>query len=259
MTDLALVTGASGGIGRALAGMHASKGGDVILVARREDALRDVKAELEQTHGVTAHVMAADLARPGAAQDLAERAAAAGHEVGVLINNAGFGGRGKHVERPLDDELEMVDLNVKALMALCHHFGGAMAERGRGRILNVGSTAGFMPGPEQATYFATKAFVNSFSQALDHELRPRGVTSTVLVPGYVETDFAERSDLTNTPLTQGGMSAEDVARIGYDAMMQGKLVAFDRVSLSLPINWMFPFVPRRLLMNTMAKMQSKNG
>lgn len=257
MADLALVTGASGGIGRALARYHASLGGDVILVARREDTLTDLKSDLETEHGITAHVMASDLGQPGAAEELARQILDAGHEVEVLINNAGFGGRGKHVERDLENELQMIDLNVKALVVLCHAIGGDMARRGRGRILNLGSTAGFMPGPEQAIYFATKAFVNSFSQALDHELRPSGVTSTVLVPGYVETDFAKRSDLTDTPLTRNGMSPEAVARIGYRAMMKGKLVAFDRVSMALPIRWLFPFAPRRFIMNTMAKMQSK--
>ncbi|MBJ3761362.1 SDR family NAD(P)-dependent oxidoreductase [Maribius pontilimi] len=258
MTELALVTGASSGIGRALATYHAAQGGDVVLVARREDSLRSLADDLQAAHGITAHVMAADLTRPGAVQDLVARLDQSGLEVGILINNAGFGGRGIHVERALEDELEMIDLNVKALVSLSHAIGGRMARRGGGRILNVGSTAGFMPGPQQAIYFATKAFVNSFSQALDHELREDGVTSTVLVPGYVETEFAERSDLTGTPLTKGGgMTAAEVAKIGHDAMMAGKLVAFDRTSLSLPIQWIFPFLPRRMVMSLMARMQSK--
>ena len=152
----------------------------------------------------------------------------------------------------------MIDLNVKALVALTHHFGAAMAARGQGRILNVGSTAGFMPGPLQAIYFATKAFVNSFSQAIDQELRPQGVTCTVLAPGYVKTEFAARGDLEGTKLVSGGGATPDsVAKVGYDAMLRGDLVSINETGLSFMMNWLIPLLPRRRVLKMVQDMQSK--
>ena len=258
MADLALITGASSGIGRELARYHASKGGDMIVVARGEGALNELKAELEQAHDVTVNVIAADLGAQGEADALADRIEAEGHSVGILINNAGFGGQGAHIDRDLADEQNMIDLNVKALVTLCHRFGKAMAAAGKGRILNVGSTAGFIPGPNQAVYFASKAFVNSFSQALDEELRDRGVTCTVLTPGYVETGFADRADLHGTGLTrQTGKTAAETARIGYDAMMKGTLIAHNQPALGFGLSYVLPFVPRRLLLKQIRKTQAK--
>ena len=170
MAITALITGASSGIGAALAQYHASKGGDVILTARRAEQLNALKLEIETAHGVSAHVFALDLTAEVGAADLHAQIKAAGLSVDILINNAGFGGQGEFVERSLEADLGMIDLNVKALVALTHLVANDMVEQGSGKILHVGSTAGFMPGPLQATYFATKAFVNSFSQALDEEL-----------------------------------------------------------------------------------------
>jgi len=258
MSNTALITGASSGIGLELARYHASRGGDVILAARRESALVDLKAELEEKHGITAHVLVADLASDQGAAKLHADVVALGVQVDILINNAGFGGHGKHVERDLDDELSMIDLNVKALVELTHRFGGDMARQGGGKILNVGSTAGFAPGPNQAVYFATKAFVNSFSQAVDHELRAKGVTCTVLAPGYVKTEFAEVANLGGTKLIQqGGATARDVAKHGYDAMMQGKLVTINEAKLSFLLNWIIPFLPRRMVLKLFGDMQEK--
>ena len=254
----ALVTGASSGIGREFARYHASKGGAVILTARREEALKSLKAEIEERHGVEAHVFALDLGAAGGAKKLYDAVKAAGLDVDILINNAGFGGHGAHLDRPLEDELAMIDLNVKALVELTHRFGQDMVAGGGGRILNVGSTAGFMPGPMQATYFATKAFVKSFSQAVDHEMRPKGVNCTVLAPGYVETEFADRSDLNGTDLVKGGgASAESVARHGYDAMMKEKLVTVNDPKLKFAIDWIIPLLPRRQVLKMVKGMQTK--
>jgi short-subunit dehydrogenase len=179
-------------------------------------------------------------------------------DVDILINNAGFGGDGHHIDRALADEQAMIDLNVKALVTLAHRVGADMAARGRGRILNVGSTAGFMPGPDQAVYFATKAFVASFSQALDHELRGRGVTVTLLAPGYVETGFAKTASLEGTNLTKGGgAKADDVAQFAYDQMMAGKLVAINEAKLRFLVKWVIPLLPRRRVLKMVADMQAK--
>ncbi|MEM0949983.1 MAG: SDR family oxidoreductase [Pseudomonadota bacterium] len=258
MADTALITGASSGIGMEFARLHARKGGDVILTARREAELNALKTELETDHGVTAHVFVLDLGAPGAADVLYDSVKNAGLTVDILINNAGFGGHGAHIDRPLDRELAMIELNVKALVTLSHRFGAEMAERGRGRILNVGSTAGFMPGPQQAVYFATKAFVNSFSQALDQELRDKGVTCTVLAPGYVKTEFAEAADLEGTKLVaQAGATAESVAKHGYDAMKTGQLVTINETKLSVMLNWIVPLLPRRAVLKMVDNMQAK--
>lgn len=257
MANTALITGASVGIGAEFARYHASKGGDLILTARREEALNALKSELEAAHGITAHVIALDLGAEGGADALYDAVKALGVEVNILINNAGFGGRGLHTERALADEQAMIDLNVKALVTLTHRVGRDMVAQGGGKILNVGSTAGFMPGPNQAVYFATKAFVNSFSQAVDQELRGKGVTCTALAPGYVETEFAKVADLEGTPLTKSGATAKDVARFGYDAMMAGKLVVINDPKLRFLLNWIMPFLPRRLMLKQTANMQER--
>lgn len=258
MTNIALITGASSGIGRELARYHARLGGDVILTARRADALETLKTELEAAHGITAYVIALDLGAPGGAADLIARIEALGLAVKILINNAGFGGQGRFTERSLEADQAMIALNVSAVVSLTHHFAAKMAAAGGGQILNVGSTAGFMPGPFQATYFATKAFVNSFSQAIDQEMRAKGVTCTVLAPGYVETEFADTADLRGTGLVKGGgKSAASVAKIGYDAMRAGKLITINEGPLSFLLNWVTPLVPRRLLLTIIAKMQIK--
>ncbi|GIT89724.1 short-chain dehydrogenase [Jannaschia pagri] len=255
MSRLAVVTGASGGIGRALARHHARKGGDLIVAARRLEALQSVKAELEGEFGVSVTPVACDLGTAEGVETLLEAARDA--PVEMLINNAGFGGSGAFLDRALADDFAMLDVNVRALMALCHGIAPGMVARGKGRILNVGSTAGMMPGPLQATYFASKAYVNSFSQALDEELRPQGVTVTVLAPGYVETDFAARADLEGTLLTRRGQSAASAARVGYDAMMTGQLVAVNEPMLSVLVDWIIPLLPRRVVLKMVRRMQEK--
>lgn len=257
MTNIALITGASAGIGKEFARYHAAKGGDLILTARRTAELETLKAELEATHKISAHVFALDLGTKGGADKLVKAVTKAGLQVDVLINNAGFGGHGLHVERDLAQEQAMIDLNIKALVTLSHAFGQRMVAQGGGKILNVGSTAGFMPGPLQAVYFATKAFVNSYSQALDQELRKKGVTCTVLAPGYVETEFAKVASLEGTDLVKDGATAASVAKHGYDAMMDGKLVTVNQLSLSILTQWIVPLLPRRMALKMVEKMQSK--
>lgn len=258
MSNTALITGAWAGLGAAFARYHASRKGDVILVARRADALQALKQEVEQAHGITAHVFARDLAADGGAEALYADTREAGLRVDILINNAGFGGHGAHLDRDLAAEQAMIDLNVRALMTLTRLYAQDMVAQGGGRILNVSSTASFMPGPLQAVYFATKAFVTSYSQAVDHELRARNVTCTALAPGYVETEFAAVADLEGTRLVSGGgASAESAARHGYDAMMQGKLVTVNETGLGFLVNWVIPFLPRRQVLKMVARMQAK--
>lgn len=258
MSDTALITGASSGIGAEFARYHAARGGDLILTARRGAALQALKVELEGAHGVAVHVIALDLAANGGAEALVAKVDEAGLRVDILINNAGLGGHGTHIERDLAAEQAMIDLNIKALVALTHIYGAQMVAQGGGRILNVGSTAGFMPGPGQAVYFATKAFVNSFSQAVDQELRAQGVTCTVLAPGYVETEFADVAGLHGTALVKGGgATAASAAKHGYDAMQRGALVTVNERLLGFAVRWLLPLAPRRLVLRIVQKMQAK--
>lgn len=258
MAELALVTGASSGIGREIARLHAARGGDLIVTARREEALTTLRTELERAHGVTVHVVPLDLGADGGAERLYEMVRGMGLSPDILVNNAGFGGHGRMVDRDLAEDSAMIDLNVKALVTLCHRFGRDMAERGHGRILNVGSAAGFIPGPLQATYFATKAFVNSFSQAIDQELRPRGVSCTLLAPGYVETEFADRADMRGSMMVkQGGATPEAVARSGYEAMHEGDILRVAPWFIGPVLRVLVPLVPRRILLALIEKSQAK--
>lgn len=258
MSNIALITGASSGIGSAFAHYHASKGGDLILTARREANLVELKTELEAAHNIKAHVFVMDLGAEGGAEALIKSVTDAGLKVDILINNAGFGGHGLHIERDVASEMAMIDLNIKALVTLTQSFGAKMVKQGGGKILQVGSIVGFMPGPQQAVYFATKAFVNSYSQAIEQELRGKGVSCTLLAPGYVETEFAKVADLEETAMMKSrGATAESVAKVGYDAMMEGKLVTFNQRSLSFMLQWIVPFLPRRMVLKMIDKMQSK--
>lgn len=258
MPNMALITGASSGIGMEFARYHASKGGDVILTARRKDALDALASEVQTAHNVTAHVFALDLGAEGGAQALYDQVKGAGLSIDILINNAGFGGQGRFLDRDLAKDIAMIDLNVKALVTLTHLFANDMVANGGGKILNVASTAGFMPGPLQATYFATKAFVKSFSQAIDQENRKRGLTCTALCPGYVKTEFADVSDLNGTDLVNnGGAMPDTVARHGYDAMMRGDLVTVNDAKLGFAVNWIIPLLPRRMVLKMVQRMQTK--
>ena len=183
MKETALITGASSGIGLDLARLFAKDGHDVVLVARSEGKLREIAAELERDFGMTAHVIVADLAKPDAPQTLVAQLPV---DVDVLVNNAGFGVLGPFVETDLAKELEMIQVNVVALTHLTKLLLPPMVARRRGRVLNVASTAAFQPGPLMAVYYATKAYVLSFSEAIADELRDSGVTVTALCPGPTE-------------------------------------------------------------------------
>lgn len=224
LKQTALITGASSGIGLDLAHLFAADGHDVILVARSEGKLRELAAQLEQQHKITARVIPADLERPEAPRELFE---AVHSQVDFLVNNAGFGVTGKFAETDLERELALIQVNIAALTHLTKLFLRPMVERGRGRILNVASTAAFQPGPLMAVYYASKAYVLSFSEAIAEELSGTGVTVTALCPGPTATGFADAASMTNSRLftVMKPMTSRQVARIGYGAMHRGKRVA----------------------------------
>ncbi|HEX6092537.1 MAG TPA: SDR family oxidoreductase, partial [Dongiaceae bacterium] len=182
-----LITGASAGIGAALARLMAAEGFDVALTARRRERLEELAKEVA-SRGVKAHVWPDDLADPAAPQRLHDKAKTEGVEIDILVNNAGFGARGLFGEIPLERQLEMIAVNVTALTALTHLFLREMKARRRGRILNVASIAGFQPGPFLAVYYATKGYDYLFTEALAEELRGSGVTASCLFPGVTATE-----------------------------------------------------------------------
>lgn len=259
MGNTALVTGASGGIGLELAREHARTGGDLVLVARRAEKLAAHKAVLEKEFGVQVTVLAQDLVATGAAEAVFAATESANLQVDVLINNAGFGGHGKFHERSLDDERAMISLNIQTLTELCRLYLPGMVARGNGKILNVASTAGFLPGPLQAVYYATKAYVVSFSQAIAEELRGTGVSVTALCPGPVKTGFVEAANLEGVEVFDKAASPESVARCGYSAMQAGRLIAINDAALSFSLNWVVPFLPRALVLRISRKSMEKTA
>lgn len=226
MTKTALITGASSGLGLELAQLFAADKHDVVLVARRREQLEALATRLAAERGVVAGVISADLADPGAPQRIVDELKRRGTEIEFLVNNAGFGTTGRFVERDLLRELAMVQVNVTALVNLTGLLVPSMVARGSGRVLNLGSTAGFQPGPFMSVYYATKAFVNSFTEALAYELRGTGVTATVSCPGATATEFGRVAGNDRSRLFKmGAMNAPEVAAHAYKAMMSGKAVA----------------------------------
>ena len=217
----ALVTGASAGLGAEFAKLCAAGRYDVVLVARSAARLAELAASLAKTYGVKARPLVADLANAAAPPEIF--AQLSGTPVDVLINNAGFGVRGAYAETDWTRELGLMQVNMVALAHLTKLFLPEMVRRRSGRILNVASTAAFVPGPFMALYYASKAFVLSFSEALSSEVEGTGVSVTVLCPGATRTEFAAAAGIADSALFRGAtMGAEEVARVGYDAMMAGK-------------------------------------
>jgi short-subunit dehydrogenase len=256
LRPVTVITGASAGIGVALARVFARNGHDLALVARREDRLRALADEIAATGARKPLVIVADLQRPGAARSIGEALAALGAEPQYVVNNAGFGLVGPAATLDRDEQLAMIDLNVRALTELSLAFTDSLA-RHRGGLLNVGSMAGFLPGPGMAVYYATKAYVLSFSEALHSELKERGVRVTVLCPGPVPTEFAARAGI-GEGLAPGILTqtAEDVAVQGYRGLMQGRRVVVPGLINRL-VTMLIRIVPRWILLAAVDARQSR--
>ncbi|VVS98770.1 Short-chain dehydrogenase [Sphingomonas sp. EC-HK361] len=220
-----LITGASAGLGEGFARALAAEKCDLLLTARRTDRLEALAQELRDRHGVTVHVFAADLAAADAPAGLIADITAAGLTIDTLINNAGFGGRGAFAEMPLETQLGQIDVNCRALVALSHAVLPAMIAAGRGGILNVASTAAFQPGPWMAVYYATKAFVLSFSEALHEEVKGNGIHVSALCPGPTRTEFADVAGMGDSDLFKRFASGPDtVVRDGLKALAANRAV-----------------------------------
>lgn len=221
--ETVLITGASSGIGAALAKRFAADGSTLLLTARRAERLRNLSDELKDRFGVETEVLVCDLAAHQGPRELVDQVRSAGRTVDVLINNAGFGLLGAFWTRPISEQMQMIQLNVAALTELTGHFLPGMIERGRGGVLNVSSTTAFQPGPGMAVYFASKAYVQRFSEALAYELRETQVTVTALAPGPVRTEFGDRSGMAeHKPNRRNVMTAEQVAEAGYRGFRAGR-------------------------------------
>lgn len=258
MKNVGLITGASSGIGRELARIHASKGRDLVLVARRKEELEKLKGELEKEHGIYAMIIVADLMTPEGPSLVHREVKDNGLNIDYLFNNAGLGGYGNFHERTLQQELDMIQLNIKSLVELTYLFLPDMISSKTGKILNTSSTAGFLPGPLQTNYYATKAFVNSFSAGLDQEVRRHGITVTALCPGPVKTGFESAAGMQGSNLFKNAASAESTARKGYQAMEQGKLEVITDLPMKIGIKVMLPFMPNRLILKLIEKFQRVN-
>jgi short-subunit dehydrogenase len=211
---VALITGASAGLGVEFARQLAARGHRLVLAARRKEQLDAVAAEVGN-----ARVVVADLSEPGAAAKLVADCDAAGEEIDLLVNNAGFGLRGQFVALDADRQREMIDLNIGALTDLCRIVAPRMAERKSGAILNVASTAAFQPGPKMAVYFATKAYVLSFTEALHEEMKPHGVKVSALCPGPTRTEFGEVAGFgKDSRFDRIAMQADEVVRQGLKGL-----------------------------------------
>jgi short-subunit dehydrogenase len=220
-----LITGASAGLGERFALEVAAQGQDVILVARRAERLEQLAQTIRGRHGVSAEVFVSDLGAPGAPAKLMADIAARGLMVDTLINNAGFGARGNFAEIARDEQARMIDLNCRALMELSHAVLPGMIQRGTGGILNIASTAAFQPGPWMTVYYATKAFVLSFSEGLHEEVVGQGVHVSALCPGPTRTEFAEVADMGDSALFKRFASdAESVVRDGLRALAANRAV-----------------------------------
>lgn len=246
MRPVALITGASAGIGAELARVFAEHGHELVLVARREDRLAALADEIAAGGRQRPTVLNVDLERRDAVSGLAAELTSRGLEPQIVINNAAFGLVGRADKLSRDEQLAMIDLNVRALTELSLAFVESLG-RHRGGILNVASVAAFMPGPGMAFYYASKAFVLSFSEALHQELSERGVKVTTLCPGPVPTEFQARAGLGDRMPNVLALPAERVARIGYDGLMRGKRVVVAGIGNRIGV-FLLRFMPNALLL-----------
>ena len=255
MTErVTLITGASAGIGTELARLFASKGHRVVLVARRADRLTALAGEIVAAGGAAPIVIACDLTQTGAGDQIAEALTAAGVEVEYLVNNAGYGVFGKAIERDRADQLDMITVNIRALTDLSLRFADQLI-RHRGGLLNMGSIAAFLPGPGMAVYYASKAYVLSFSEAMRAELAPHGVRVTVVCPGPVPSEFQARAGFApGLDSVILNVLPADVARLGYDGLMANKRAVLPGLGIKI-VPFLLRFFPRSFVLWAVCRFQ----
>ena len=254
----ALITGASNGIGLELAKIHASKGGDLVLVARNKSKLDELKHELETKFNIKVYTIGKDLSAANAAKEVYDETSKQQIKIEYLINNAGFGDFGFFAETDWNKELQMINLNITTLTQFTKLYLQDMLKRKSGKIINVASTAAFQSGPTMAVYYATKAYVLSFSEAVDNEVRDQGISITALCPGATESGFQAAAAMEESNLVKGRKlpGSKEVAEYGYAAMLEGKTVAIHGF-----MNWIMAnsvrFIPRSIVVKVTRKIQDK--
>lgn len=258
MRNTALITGASNGIGLELAKVHASKGGDLVLVARNKSKLDEIKTELEKQFKVSVYTIGKDLSVTNAAQEIYDETNKQNIQVDYLINNAGFGDFGMFVETDWNKELQMINLNITTLTHFTKLYLQDMVKRRSGKIMNVASTAAFQSGPTMAVYCATKAYVLSFTEAVSNEVSDKGITLTALCPGATETGFQAAGGMEESELFKGKKlpTAKEVAEYGYTSMIKGKTVAIHGIMNYIMSN-SIRFIPRAMVLKVSRKLLDK--
>lgn len=253
---LALVTGASAGLGVEFAKLLAKDGYDLVLVARRLDRLEELAKSLQNQFGVTCFCVSVDLSQSDAAVTVDKCLKERQLQVDVLINNAGFGALGKFVDIDLQEQLRMIQVNVSTLVHLTGLILPGMIMRGKGRVMNVASTAAFQPGPLMAMYYATKAFVLSFSEAVHHEIRKTGVTVTCVCPGPTPTEFQTQAKMEESKMFNSRMMVDPVtvAKVGYEAMQKGKRLIIPG-KLTNVLAFATRLTPRSMVLRVSERMQ----
>lgn len=254
----ALITGSYGGLGAALAAEHAAGGGTLILSDLNRDRLETQREELEKQYGVEVYAIAADLSKPEETERLFRDCQAHGLSVDYLILNAGFGGQGTLAERPMEKDMQMIAVNVESTTRLLKLFLPEMLRRGCGKILLVSSVSAKIPGPRQAVYFASKAYLTSLGNAVWRELQGTGVTLTTAMPGILATDFAEKGHLEDTLLFSRRADPVKAAKKAYEAMLQGQMNVYPCVQLPMRLALpLMPFLPKSLVTGLIFALQKK--
>ncbi len=254
--ETVLITGASSGIGMGLAKLFAADGSDLVLVARREDRLNELAEELKSEHGIEVHVLPKDLSKKTSPKEIFNHLKKEKIEIDVLVNNAGFGSRGTVSELDTDLQVDMVQVNAAALTHLTSLFLPGIIERGQGGILNVGSLAGFQPGPNLAVYFATKAYVLSFTEALAEEISNPNIKVSCFAPGPVKTEFGEKSDLEDSLLFKMSlMDLEPAVNAGYEGFRKGKTIVIPGLKQQI-VPFLNRFTPRLIVRKIAKKLNS---
>ena len=260
MINTALITGATGGLGNEFVKLFAAQGNNLVLVGRNPKKLESLKANMEKTYQVKADIIAVDFSDETAAEQIYDQVNNLGIQVNYLVNNAGLGGQGSFVDRTMDQDVSMMKVNMLVPTKLMKLFIPEFVKRGSGKVLNVSSSAALIPGPLQAEYYATKAYVTSLSNAIAYEVKDTGVTVTTLMPGAIETGFAKAGGLTDTKMFAHGANPADVAKEGYKAMQAGKLNVFAGLSrMQRPFVGLMPMMPKKTIMGFVAGQQSSSN
>jgi short-subunit dehydrogenase len=249
MKNTALITGASNGIGLELARIHASKGGDLVIVARSKSKLDELKNELEKEFKIVVYTIGKDLSAINSAREVYDETNNQNIQIDILINNAGFGDFGLFAETDWNKESEMINLNISTLTLFTKLYLQDMVKRRSGKIMNLASTAAFQPGPMMAVYFSTKAYVLSFSEALSNEVSSKGVSVTALCPGPTTSGFQTAASMDNSKLfnNKNLPTSKEVAKYGYYAMIKGKTVAIHGIMNNILAS-SIRFVPRTVVL-----------